>query len=326
MSTAQNNLPNDQEIDFSQISKKVGGLFESLSTRIFMGFLFLKRNIIIIAILFFVGAAIGYYLDKTSKSYDNQIIVAPNFSSTDYLYARIDLLASKINEQDTVFLKETVGIKKPSVLSTLKIEPIIDAYKFISSKEENFELIKLMAEDGEMKSILEDNVTSKNYPYHVISFKSSALISESETVQPILKYLNDSEYYKKIQAATIENTKIKMVKNDSLIAQIDAFLNSIPKNSSTQKTGSLVYMSENTQLNDVIKTKDMLVNEQAIHRMEFINLDKIIKENSTTINIKNNKAINGKMKIIIPFLFLFLFITFVFLRSYYRYEMSKLNK
>ncbi|MDI1254729.1 MAG: hypothetical protein PSV16_01400 [Flavobacterium sp.] len=326
MSTEPKNISTDQEIDLSLISKKVGGLFESLSTRIFKGFLFFKRNIVIVGILFVLGAGIGFYLDKTSKSYDHQIIVAPNFSSTDYLYAKIDLLSSKINEQDTVFLKETVGIKNPTKLSTLKIKPIIDAYKFISSSDRNFELIKLMAEDGEMKSILEDNVTSKNYPYHIISFKSSALISESGTVAPILKYLNDSEYYRKIQAASLENTKIKMVKNDSIIAQIDAFLNSIPKSANTQKNGSLVYMSENTQLNDVIKTKDMLTNEQANHRMELINLDRIIKENSTVINIKNSGALNGRMKIIIPFLFIFFFITFVFLRSYYRYEMGKLNK
>jgi hypothetical protein len=46
---------------------------------------------------------VGLYLDKMQQQYDHQIIVAPN-KSTDYLYAKIDLLSSKIAESDSVFL------------------------------------------------------------------------------------------------------------------------------------------------------------------------------------------------------------------------------
>jgi len=107
--------------------------------------------------LFVLGAGLGFYLDKTEKSYDNQIIVTPNFSSTDYLYSKIDLINSKISEGDTLFLKDVVGIKDTKHFHSIKIEPITDIYKFIGSNPVNFEFVKLLAEDGDLKKLLTIN-------------------------------------------------------------------------------------------------------------------------------------------------------------------------
>ena len=46
----------------------------------------------------------------------------------------------------------------------------------------------------------------------------------------------------------------------------------------SQKSDKLVYYNENSQLNEVIKTKDALINEQGGHRIELVNFDKIIKK------------------------------------------------
>ena len=141
--TPQNN--DNQEIDLSQISKKIGGFFERTSTSIFKGILFFKRNILWIGTLFILGAGLGFYLDKTTKVFDNEIIVSPNFGSIDYLYAKIELISSKINDNDTIFLKEIVGIKEPRKLKKIEIIPITDVYKFINNSDKNFEFVKLLA-------------------------------------------------------------------------------------------------------------------------------------------------------------------------------------
>lgn len=322
--TPQNNADN-QEIDLSQISKKIGSFFENISSQIFKVFLFFKRNIIWVGILFILGAVLGFYLDKT-KVYDNQLIVAPNFGSTDYLYAKVELINSKIEDGDTLFLKEVVGIKEPKNLKVINITPITDVYKFIDNKSQNFELIKLMAEDGDIKKIVNESLTSKNYPYHMITFTTVGLTSDDKTVQPILKYINESEYYKKIQTEYVNNIKIKMVENDSIISQINGFLNTFNNTvNGTQKSDKLVYYNENSQLDEVIKTKDLLVNEQGIHRIELVNLDKIVKDNSATLNIKNNRATNGKMKLVVPLFFLFIFVLINAIKSYYKRQMAKLN-
>ncbi|MFN4026029.1 MAG: hypothetical protein ACK4IZ_01140 [Flavobacterium sp.] len=325
MSATPQNTDN-QELDLSQISRKIGAFFEGISNKIFKGILFLKRNIVWVGMLFIAGAGLGFYLDKTSKVYDHQIIVMPNFGSVDYLYAKVDLINSKVSESDTIFLKEVVGIKEPKKFKGIEVAPITDVYKFIENKTQNFDLIKLMAEDGDIKKIVNENLTSKNYPYHLISFSTQGLTSAENTINPILNFLNDSDYYKKVQAEFSNNIKTKMAENDTIIAQIDAFLNSFNNTvNSSQKSDKLIYYNENSQMGDIIKTKDALLNEQGIHRIELVNLDKVIKDSSVTLNIKNNKKVNGKMKLVLPMLLVGLFIFFSLLRNYYKSQMAKLK-
>lgn len=324
-----NNSPqnNDsQEIDLSMISKKIGGFFDGIIFNIFRIIFFLKRNIVLVGILLVLGAGLGYFLDKTNKNYENQIVVIPNFDSVDYLYSKIELINSKVKEGDTIFLKNVVGIKNPKKLGLIEIKPITDVYKFIKDKDNNFEMIKLMAEDGDIKKIIEENVTSKNYPYHLINFSTSEETSLDKTISPILNYLNQSDYYAKIQKEYINNVKVKMIENDSIITQINGFLNSFSRTvNGSQKSDKLVYYNENSQLNDVIKTKDQLVYEQGSHRLELVNLDKIIKDSSVTINSKNTTGINGKMKFIIPLFFILILILLKVFRKVYQKQLSKVN-
>ncbi len=324
-----NNSPqnNDsQEIDLSQISRKIAGFFDGIIFNIFRTIFFLKRNIILVGILLVIGVGLGYFMDKKLKSYDNQIMVMPNFESTDYLYSKVALLNSKIKEGDTVFLKSIVGVKNPKKIGLIEINPITDVYKFIKDKDINFEMIKLMAEDGDIKKIIQENTTSKNYPFHLITFSTSEATSFDKTVNPILNYLNQSDYYAKIQKEYINNVKVKMIENDSIITQINGFLNSFSNTvNASQKSDKLVYYNENSQLNDVIKTKDQLVYEQGLHRLELVNLDKIIKDSSVTINSKNTTGLNGKMKFIIPLFFILILILLKVFRKVYQKQLSKVN-
>jgi hypothetical protein len=87
----------------------------------------------------------------------------------------------------------------------------------------------------------------------------------------------------------------------------------------------MVYYSEKPQVSDVIKTKDQLVYEQGAHRIELVNLDKVVKKMSEALNVRNNKAPNGKLKLILPMLLIFLFAIGGFLKSYYQIQMAKLK-
>nr|WP_315161461.1 hypothetical protein [uncultured Flavobacterium sp.] len=324
MNKNQPNNQEDQEIDLTQISKKIGRLFEWINTFLFRCIQFFVKNAIVILILLAIGVGLGFYLDVTKKTYDHQIIVTPNFESTDYLYSKIDLIESKIKEQDTVFLKEIVGIKNPKEIIKIEIKPITDVYKFIENKTENFELIKLMAEGGDIKKILEDNLTSKNYSLHTITFKTKNQTNNTETVQPILIFLNETDYYKKVQKETVNNIQIKMIQNDTIISQINGVLNGFSNMvNGAQKSDKLVYYNENTQLNDVIKTKETLINEQGNHRVDLVGLDKIIKDNNSTLNIENTNSVNGKLKLVLPVLFLLSFILIRLFLAYYKSQLEK---
>ncbi len=317
----------NQEIDLGQISTKISNGFESLLMVVFNFFLFIKRNIIWLIALFVIGAGIGYYLDKTTNIFDHQIIVSPNFGSNDYLYSKVDLLSAKIKEKDTLFLKE-IGIQNIEELKKIEVEPIVDAYRFIGSKTENFDLIKLMAEDGNIQKILEDKVTSKNYPYHLIKFSTSDKTTEEKTLKPILNFLNDSDYYKSFQAEVKNNTELQIKYNDQILEQIDGILAEFSSSldASALKSDRLVYYNnENSQLNDVLRTKENLISDQANLRIQKINIDKIVKDISSTLNIKNTKSVNGKMKLILPFVFILGFIVISLLLRFYRRQQNLTN-
>jgi hypothetical protein len=308
----------NQEIDLGQISKKVSEGYESFLTAIFRGLLFLKRNLIWIVGLFVIGAGLGFYLDKTTKVYDHKLIVTPNFSSSDYLYAKVEQLNAKIKEKDTVFFKK-IGIQETKKFGRIEIEPIIDVYRFMDNKEENFELIKLMAEDGSMDKILKDKITSKNYPFHMISYTTENATTEDKTLQPILNFLNESVYYKQLQTVANQNIDLKMKYNEQMLTQIDGILSEFSSSldASALKSDRLVYYNnENTQLNDVLKTKEGLIFDQSQLRIQKINTDKIIKDLSYTLNVKNTKAANGKLKFILPILFV---LGFIIIRAFFRF-------
>ena len=108
--------------------------------------------------------------------------------------------------------------------------------------------------------------------------------------------------------------------------EIDGFLNNFTNKtdgSQNIKSDKLVYYNENTQLNDAIETKNKLISEKGDLRLKLVSADKIIKENSTTLNIENTKSINGKLKLIFPFLFTFIFILIHFFISFYKKQAEK---
>ncbi|NHN25600.1 hypothetical protein FIA58_007915 [Flavobacterium jejuense] len=315
----------DQEIDLGQVFQKIKDFFNFFLDSIFDFILFIKRNIIVLIILVAIGFGVGFFLDKNNKAYSHTILVTPNFGSSDYLYAKIDLLNAKNKEKDTLFLN-SIGIKDIENFGKIEIEPIIDVYKFIANKPENFDLIKLMAEDGDLQKIIENDITSKNYPIHNIKFSTKGTTNYKKTVEPILAFLNTSEYYESIKKQNLQNIQEKIIANDSTIVQINSLLNEFASTSSNnQKNDKLVYYNENSQLNDIIETKEALVEEQGNNRINLINSDKIIKEISSTINIKNTEWIKNKMKIIIPFVLLFCFFLLIVFRNFYKDQIAKRN-
>ena len=234
------------------------------------------------------------------------------------------MINSKIKEGDSIFLKDSLGVNEFKHLKDIKIEPIADVYKFIENKPENFDLIKLLSEDENIKKVILDNTTSKNYAYHIIDFSTSESTTPEKTVKPILYYLNNSDYFKSIQKEYLNNIKLKMTANDSIISQINGVLNSFTSAvNGSQRNDKLIYYNENTQLNDIIETKDKLIKEQGYYRLDLVDSGKIIKNTGSIINIKNTGSINGKRKFILPFVFILVFILVVFFKSFYKNQLEK---
>lgn len=323
--------PENQEIDLSQISKKISDFFDSILGSIFNVILFFKRNLLIFLALFILGAGIGYFLD-TDKNYNSQIIVSPSGGGVDYLYSKIDLIKSKLSEQDYPFFK-SIGVDNPENIKNIKIEPIIDLYNFVNvnsgtiSKDEtsqNFEVIKLLAESNDINQVIKDELTSKNYPYHSIEISSNGKIEVNKIIKPLLRFLNTDEYLNQISKINKENVLIKMKKNEEEIIQLDSLVNVITKNiSQNNKSSNLIYNNENNQMNEMFDLKNRLINEIASQKIQLVKIDSFIKDVSITTNIINDKGIHNKMKFILPLILCFMFIVVSIFKSFYRKQLAK---
>jgi hypothetical protein len=330
MSTnVENNV--DQEIDLSVLAKKISGFYEAILSWIFGCILSAKRNAKFIIGLLILGLGLGTFLDKTNNSYRSEIIVSPNMGGTDYLYSKIDLLKSKLEEGDEAFFKN-IGINNPDKISLIDVKPIIDIYSFVNNSTsaasaqntQNFELIKLLAETSSVEKVIKDKITSKNYPHHAITINTIGQTKDDETVKPLIKYLNTDAYLNQILNVSKENIKIKMKKNEELIAQTDSLIRILTFNlTKNQKSSNLVYNNENNQFNSFFDLKNSLINEIGSQKIQLINNNAIIKDISIVTNIRETKDLNGKMKFLLPILFLFLFFGGTILVRFYKIQLAK---
>lgn len=312
----------DQEIDLGQIGAGIKKLLNSILNTIFDFIFFIKKKIIVIVILFVLGVVLGFYADRT-PNYTQDITVIPNFGSNEYLYKKIDFLNSRIIEKDDQFFK-SIGVVNYDKIGKIEIKAINGIFGFVNMRnnEQNFELIKLMAEDGNIDEIIKNDITSKNFYFHNITFKTEEQINQKEIVDPIVNYLQENTFYKKQQKIFQENLREKIQFNDSLIHQIDGLIIKLTSNSSS---GSSISISEKNGVSELINKKDELIKESQNLKVNLHEYEDIIKVQNISLNNVNNQGTNNKMKLILPFLFVFIYLAFYGFILLYKKQLFRVN-
>lgn len=310
----------DQEIDLGQIGKGVKNFFNGIVNTLFDFIFFVKKKIIIIAILFVVGVAAAFWLD--AKVYNHEVAVIPNFGSNEYLYKKIEQVDTKLREEDAAFFK-ALGIQNFKKVVEVEIEAYPAIYNFVNNKEEenNFELIKLMAEDGNIDKIMKDELTSKNYYHHKISIQTEGMFKKEEFIIPLLNYLNSNTYYETQQKITQKNLVDKLASNNSLITQIDQLIMLL---SSSNSSGT-ISISEKNSIPELVEKKDKLIQENQYLLRNQSTLDKIIKEESSIVNIRNYKPLLLNNKILFPIVLILLYFIVHSLLGSYKKQLARIN-
>jgi hypothetical protein len=311
----------EQEIDLSQIGKSISKGFQKAVNRCFDLLFFIQKKLLIVFVLFVIGGGLGFYLDK-EPNYTNDIVVIPNFGSNEYLYDKINLISLKLKEKDQAFFTK-IGINNIKDFISIEIQPINGIYNFINSESQknNFELVKLMAEDGDVDKIMQDQTTSKNYYLHGINIKTAVAYQQKDLIDPLLNYLQQSEYFAKLHKIHQKNLEEKLVANIKIISQIDQILLSLSQN----KTSVGVSISENTGLSDLIQKKDNLILENqklTANRLEF---EKIIKDQDILLNQMNTSGANNKLKFIFPLLFVLFYLLGYWFSKVYKQQKQRIK-
>lgn len=311
------NVPDTQtsEIDLNQLTQKISSGFSNFGYFIFNTIQFFLKHGIAIVLLIILGLGAGYYLNSVQQKYEHKIIVLPNFNSTEYLYAKVNLLNVKIKEHDTVFLK-SIGLKSPKKLKEIEIEAVVDPYAFVRNNETNLEMLKLIAEDGSMEKVLKDEMTSMKYEYHQISFVTRGEITKENTIDPILNYLNDNTYFTLVQEKVVNNLKNKIVYTEQTLVQVNGILDNFSNGGKNYGSDSklMYYNNENSQIDDILKTKNNLVYDLGNYKIELINTQKIIKDLSIISNVQRETSV----PVMLPVLFVGLYIFIIFFFRFYK--------
>jgi hypothetical protein len=322
-------MSQEQEITL----QSVGSLFNSVIRLFFRcvhkALSLIKRFFIIFIILIIGGAILGYLKDQ-NKTFDNVILVKSNFGSVDYLYNKIEFLDARIKQNDVEFLTQTVGLKNPSALRSIKSEPIKEVFDLtkidaVNNYSRNYDVLKLLSDNSDITKVMEDEPVKRMFQNQRITIEASEFISYEESIVPILNFLNSSDYFAKMQKVYTEGQQFKIEQTEALIQQIDEVLGSFAANSENQKSGQLFMYGGDSQLNDLALTKAYQLETLNNLKADLLNYDKIIKEKNHSLNIGQASFLKGKMKFLYPFALFVVFLGFLFFVEGYKKYTSDLK-
>ncbi|MDH1882753.1 hypothetical protein ACTS9V_06025 [Empedobacter falsenii] len=293
----------DEELDLNNI---ISSINKKIQSYIFNFLNLLLNNKLKIVILIFLGIGIGFFLNQLFSKRVSQLIVLSNNNSVEYLYSKIQNLQSNFSDP-----KAKKFIKN---INHVEITPIVDVYKFTGTKESNLETLKMYAEDGDIMKMTEDKNFIKNYDSHIISISNGNNLINEKMINEIINYLNNDLFYKELLKISKENYLNKIKQNELLIQQIDILI--AKYNTQDNKGGQLLYNNENLQLNDLLKTKVDLFNENNNIRIKLV-------ETKNTINLLSydlNTIVKPKVNFIflLPILFLFFYFMFIYISLFYK--------
>ncbi len=179
-----------------------------------------------------------------------------------------------------------------------------------------------MAEDGDIDKIMKSDITSRNYYHHKISIQTKGMFKREDFIIPILNYLNSNQYFEIQQKVYQKNLADKIVLNDSLIHQIDKLIVLLSSNNSS----GTISISEKNSIPELVEKKDKLIQEKQYLLTNENIFDKIIKEESSVINIRNYKPLFLNNKIIFPLLLVFLYMLFYVLNNSFKKQLARVKQ
>ncbi|MBG42485.1 MAG: hypothetical protein CL530_00785 [Aequorivita sp.] len=297
-----------EEVDLGYLLKKSNDIFKSIARAILNIIDFFKRYFIIVIILIIVGFGIGLYKDYNNvESYNNELIVIPNFGSVDYLYDKVEALNSKIASKDSIYLKQVLDTNF-SKLNLIEIEPIVDLYNFISESRQNIDILKIISQNQDFSEYVENMATSKYYKYHRMQISIKGKKSTQKIIDDLFTYFNENKHFQEYQKIYKKTKDIEVQEHYVMVAQLDSLIKS---NYTIKKEGSSVSVSNNADQYNLVEKKRQIIDN--LQRLEIQQNDYTvpIKRVSVNYNLEPERLLNISNKVKYPLLLVFLF-SFIF--------------
>ncbi len=296
---AQQNIPQDGEVDLGSLFKIIGKGFQNLFNfigRIFKGILhslilalvFIRNNALKLGLATFIGAAIGLYFDLTNpKQFSSTMIVEPNFKSTQQLYKNVLFYHELVKQKNSILLAKTlnISVSEASKIKGFYIEPIIN-------ENEKYELFNNFTQEIDSTLVKYINIkefkkgfTIYDYKYHQIEVKSlnNGIFEKLST--PIISSIENNIYFKNQKKINDEN----LLQNERVLKKSLREVDTLRKiynevlitEANKQNTGTAITLAQGVKKTNEIE----LFNESLELNEELIDNNKEKAETTEIVNV-----------------------------------------
>lgn len=312
---AQNN---QDEIDLGYLFGKISGFFKSFVKLLFSVISFFIKYSIVIVVLILIGVGIGYYLDENkTEVFNNELIVIPNFESTQYLYNKVDALSSKLRDGDAEFLQKIIGDNYGD-LRSIEAEPIVDIFNFASETREKVDLFKALTDKQDIPDYIKDPQNFQYYKYQQLTVKVKGKEHSEEIINKLVAYFNDNEHFNEYLEIGSKANTFRIETSERMLSQIDTLLKVAGQVENNKKTSPSVLVNDNSQLNDLLESKERILFNLAKLYLLKVDQQEIIKVASINYNVSDFSGFYISNKVKYPILLVLLFSGFFILRYAYK--------
>jgi len=221
MSTKKQN--NDEEVDlgslFTVIGKGfknffnfIGNIFKGIFHRLILILLFLKLHILKFSVAVLIGGIVGFFLESNKETkFSSNLIVKPNFESTQLLYENINYYNDLVKQQNTKHLASIFKIdtSKAAALRKFEITPLMNSNDIINAYD-NFilEVDTLTVKSYDFDNF-ESSFTDFDYLVHNIEVQATDSDIFNELENTIINSIEKNTFFNKIKNLTKENLNTK---------------------------------------------------------------------------------------------------------------------
>ena len=211
----------------SNFFKFLGNILASLYQLFIDLLLFVRKHFLKLAISAIIGLVIGYFLEGNKATYQSNLIVEPNFSSTLQLYKNIEGYNELIQQKDSIKLSEifNLTVDEAKSLKSIEIEPIITE----SDQIKIFDEFIIKADTTTIKNIVFDkfikNLSQENYSNHIIYAKASDKFVFKKLEPIIINSIISNKHFTRLKNAFEDNSLLteKTLLNEQL--ELDSLRN-----------------------------------------------------------------------------------------------------
>lgn len=220
MTNTKNNS-NEEEVDlgslfliigkgFSNLFNFIGGVFRGVFDFFIQILLFLKSNFIKIGIAILVGVIVGAYLNfSRGVVYKSEMVVQPNFKSTEQLYKNIEYYNTLTKLEDKTPLMSAFNINQDEAksLERFSIHPIKTEKDIVASYDGIIRKVDTLAAKGYLYENFKNSFTDLDYSFHKIKVESKHKDIFAKLENAIINDINNNSYFKIQKEISIGNIK-----------------------------------------------------------------------------------------------------------------------